>query len=108
MQIKNIPTGAGDTLNLQAVYTDGATRYNLQNLIPVGYSLFGGTGMGGAYQSVAFANAPDAVYTGTTAANGTSLENIRTWGFRGGYNHNWDPYWSSGLYGAYAKSGTAT
>jgi hypothetical protein len=113
LQIKNIPTGAGDTLNLQAVYTDGATRYNIQNLAPNAYSMFGSTGLGGAYQSVAFANAPDAVYTGTTAANGSSLENVRTWGFRGGYNHNWDPYWSSGLYGAYAQvkygnNGTAT
>ncbi|MBR1199337.1 porin [Bradyrhizobium sp. AUGA SZCCT0240] len=103
LQIKNIPTGAGDTLNLQAVYTDGATRYNIQNLAPASYSMFGSTGLAGAYQSVAFANAPDAVYTGTTAANGSSLENIRTWGFRGGFNHNWDPYWSSGLYGAYAQ-----
>ena len=66
MQIKNIPTGAGDTLNLQAVYTDGATRYNIQNLSPNAYSMFGGTGLAGAYQSVAFANAPDAVYAGTT------------------------------------------
>ena len=32
LQIKNIPTGAGDTLNIQAVYTDGATRYNFQSL----------------------------------------------------------------------------
>ena len=34
LQFKNIPTGAGDTINLQAVYTDGATRYNLQSLVP--------------------------------------------------------------------------
>ena len=33
--------------------------------------------------------------TGTTAANGTGLENVKTWGFRGGFNHNWDPYWST-------------
>jgi Porin subfamily len=25
-----------------------------------------------------------------------------TYGFRGGYNHNWDPYWSTGLFGAWA------
>ncbi|MBR1297373.1 porin [Bradyrhizobium sp. AUGA SZCCT0042] len=102
LQIKNIPTGVGDTLNVQAVYTDGATRYNIQNLAPNAFSMFGGTNVAGAYQSIAFANAPDAIYTGTSAANGTNLENVRTWGFRGGFNHNWDPYWSSGLYGAYA------
>ena len=65
LQFKNIPTGAGDVINLQAVYTDGATRYNLQSLAAVGYSMFGGTNLPGAYQSIGFANAPDAVYTGT-------------------------------------------
>ena len=102
LQIKNIPTGPGDVLNLQAVYTDGATRYNFQSLAAVNYSMFGGTNLAGAYQSIGFANAPDAVYTGTSGANGTGLENVRTWGFRGGYTHNWDPYWNTGIYGAYA------
>ena len=27
---------------------------------------------------------------------------IQTWGMRGGFTHNWDPYWNSGIYGAYA------
>jgi hypothetical protein len=102
LQIKNIPTGAGDTLNLQGVYTDGATRYNIQNLAPNAFSMFSGSGLAGAYQSVGFASAPDAIFTGTTAATGTGLENIKTWGFRGGFNHNWDPYWNTGIYGAYA------
>jgi hypothetical protein len=102
LQIKNIPTGAGDVLNMQAVYTDGATRYNLQSLAAVSYSMFGSASTPGAYQSIGFASAPDAVYTGTSAANGTGLENVTTWGFRGGYTHNWDPYWNTGIYGAYA------
>ena len=32
LSIKNIPTGAGDVINVQGVYTDGATRYNIQDL----------------------------------------------------------------------------
>ena len=76
LQIKNIPTGAGDVLNMQAVYTDGATRYNLQSLAAVSYSMFGSASTPGAYQSIGFASAPDAVYTGTSAANGTGLENV--------------------------------
>ena len=103
LQIKNIPTGAGDVINMQAVYTDGATRYNLQSLAAVSYSMFGSASTLGAYQSIGFASAPDAVYTGTSAANGTGLENVTTWGFRGGYTHNWDPYWNTGIYGAYAS-----
>ena len=55
-------------INMQAVYTDGATRYNFQSLAAVSYSMFGSTSLPGAYQSIGFASAPDAVYTGTSAA----------------------------------------
>jgi hypothetical protein len=98
LQFKNIPTGAGDTINLQAVYTDGATRYNLQSLAPQGFVMFGGTNLPGAYQSVGIAAAADGVF-----ATGTGIDKVTTWGMRGAFNHNWDPYWNSALYGAYAQ-----
>jgi hypothetical protein len=97
LSIKNIPTGAGDTINMTAVYTDGATRYNIQDLAANSYAMFGGTSAVGAYQSVGFAQANDTVF-----ANGTSQEKTQTWGFRGGYTHNWNPYWNSTVFGAYA------
>ena len=98
LQIKNIPTGAGDTINLQAVYTDGATRYNLSSLVPQNFAMFGGTNAPGAYQSVGIAAAADGVF-----AAGTGIDTVQTWGMRGAFNHNWDPYWNSALYGAYAQ-----
>ncbi|MCK1569021.1 porin [Bradyrhizobium sp. 173] len=98
LSIKNIPTGAGDTLNVQAVYTDGATRYNFQPTSSAGtWSAFGSTGLAGAYQSIGIASAPDTVFV-----TGGSQETIKTWGMRGGFTHNWDPYWNSSVYGAYA------
>jgi hypothetical protein len=98
LSIKNIPTGAGDTLNIQAVYTDGATRYNIQPTAPVApWSAFGGTGLAGAYQSIGIASAPDTVFV-----TGGQQETIKTWGMRGGYTHNWSPFWNSSIYGAYA------
>ena len=99
LSIKNIPTGAGDTINVQAVYTDGATRYNFQNLAGSSYSMFSGAQNAGSYQSVCFANAPDTVYI-----TGSSQETVKTWGFRGAYTHNWDPYWNTSIYGAYAQA----
>ncbi|HKU06549.1 MAG TPA: porin [Bradyrhizobium sp.] len=102
LSIKNIPTGAGDTINVQGVYTDGATRYNIQDLAPNAYSIYGGTSNPLNYGSIGFASAPDAVFTGTSAGNQSQLENIKTWGFRGAYTHNWDPYWNTAIYGAYA------
>jgi hypothetical protein len=106
LSIKNIPTGPGDTVNMNAVYTDGATRYNIQDLAANQYSMFGGTGAIGAYQSIGFAQAPDTVF-----ANGTSQNKVQTWGFRGGYTHNWNPNWNSTVFGAYAGvrfNGTAS
>jgi len=81
------------------VYTNGATRYNLQDLTQAGAAtMYSGTGLAGAYQSVGFGIAPDSVF-----ANGTQQQLIQTWGMRGAFNHNWNPYWSSSLYGAFAS-----
>ncbi|WP_407154541.1 porin [Bradyrhizobium sp. STM 3557] len=108
LSIKNIPTGPGDTFSIQGVYTNGASRYNAQSLAPIAFSMFGSSGL--AYQSVGFAGLSDAVYAGTSAATGTGLELTTTWGFRGAFTHNWNPYWNTAIYGAYAGvqySGTA-
>ncbi len=52
LSIKNIPTGAGDTINVQGVYTDGATRYNIQDLAGSAgaATVYGSTSLVGAYQ----------------------------------------------------------
>jgi hypothetical protein len=98
LSIKNIPTGPGDSINLQAVYTDGASRYNFQSLMPTNYAMYSGTGLAGAYQSIGIAGVADTVFV-----DGSDQETVKTWGFRGGYTHNWSPNWASGIYGAYAQ-----
>jgi len=101
LSIKNIPTGPGDVINLQGVYTDGATRYNFQSLFPQSFALYGSSNI--AYQSLGFAGLADATFSGTTAATGTGLETVKTWGFRGGFTHNWSPNWATSIYSAYAQ-----
>ena len=96
MSIKNIPTGAGDTVNLQAVYTDGASRYNFQSLVPTTFAMYGSSGVG--YQSLGIGGVADTVF-----GAGTSQSSVTTWGFRGAYTHNWNPYWNTAIYGAYAQ-----
>ncbi len=98
LSIKNIPTGPGDTLNIQGVYTDGASRYNFQSLAATSYAMYGGSGMANAYQSIGFAGVADAVF-----APGGGLSTVQTWGMRGAFTHNWDPHWNTALYGAYAQ-----
>lgn len=99
LSIKNIPTGPGDVINMQAVYTDAASRYNFQSLLGSNFSAYGGSGI--AYQSLALGSVADVTYSGVTAATGTALESVKTWGFRGGYTHNWNPNWASAIYGGY-------
>ncbi|MET4800414.1 porin [Bradyrhizobium sp. LB11.1] len=61
--------------------------------------MYSGTGLAGAYQSVGFASISDGVFGG--GAGG--IETTKTWGFRGGFTHNWNPNWVSAIYGGYAQ-----
>jgi hypothetical protein len=102
LSIKNIPTGAGDSINITGAYSNGASRYVFQSLVPVSYQMYGSTGNPLAYQSVGIGGVSDAVFAGTSAATGTGLELTTAYGIRGGYTHNWNPYWNSTLFGAWA------
>jgi hypothetical protein len=97
LSIKNIPTGPGDTINVQGVYTNGATRYNIQDLAGAAGSsqVFGGSTA--FYQSVGYGFAPDTVF-----ATGGAQQLVETYGFRGGFTHNWSPTWNTAIYGAWA------
>ena len=97
LSIKNIPTGPGDKINVEAVYTNGATRYNIQDLATAAgaATVYGHSSI--AYQSVGFGFAPDTVF-----GPGGSQQLVQTWGMRGAYTHNWNPVWDSSIYGAYA------
>ena len=97
LSIKNIPTGPGDTLNVQGVYTNGASRYNFQSLAPINYAMYGGSNLAGAFQSLGFAGVSDAVF-----ANGTQQQLTTTYGFRGAFTHNWNPFWNTAVYGSWS------
>ncbi|MET4278967.1 MULTISPECIES: porin [unclassified Bradyrhizobium] len=105
LSIKNIPTGPGDTVNLSGVYTNGASRYNFQQYMSTSFAMYGGTGAPGAYQSLGLAGASDSVFV-----TGSGQELTTTYGFQGGYTHNWNPNWNSSVYGglgAVRYNGTA-
>jgi Porin subfamily len=117
----------GDTKN---VISTSATSPNFLMFGGTGRggNLFLGQPNTGAYQSVGFGATTDAVYmprffstAGIGSAQGGlgnpgtnvngrllgingigdgSLHLTEAFGFRGAYNHNWDPYWSSSLFGS--------
>jgi hypothetical protein len=96
LNIKNIPTGPGDDIKIDASYAKGTTK----NVIATSgtspsFAMFGGSGFG--YQSVGFGATTDAVYV-----SGGDLVLTNAWGVRGAFNHNWNPYWSTSLFGSYS------
>ena len=59
------------------------------------------------YQSIGFGATTDGVWlpaggAGLFAGGDGSIHLTTACGFRGAYNHNWDPYWSSSLFGSYS------
>jgi len=101
LSVKNLPTGAGDSINITATYANGASAYvtgtgkGANALAIYGNSAF-------AYQSIGLAGVADGVFAGLNNIVGTSIEKTSSWGVRGAFNHNWNPYWSTSLFGAYA------
>ena len=99
LQIKNIPTGPGDDIKFDASWAKGDTKNVIStsaaspNFLMVG----GGTGQLGAGQSLAFGPTTDAVYN--PVGGDGQLHLTTAYGVRGAFNHNWDPYWSSSLFG---------
>jgi hypothetical protein len=100
LQIKNIPTGAGDDIKMDATWSLGASKYVIGTAAaaPSSFDIYSG-------QKFAMGVVTDSIYSGISAVNGnpqTNQQLTRGWGFRGAFNHNWDPYWSSSLFGGIA------
>lgn len=93
LSLKNLPTGAGDTINLSVGYADGASRNIIGGVSPDSFQIWGGGGT-----RVAYAYSSDGVF----GANG-SIQKTEAWGLRGAFNHNWDAHWSSSLFGSYTQ-----
>ena len=99
LQIKNIPTGAGDDFKIDATYAKGDTKQVISTSVASpSFAMFSGTGNPAAYQSIGFGQTADAVYV-----PGGDIKLVDAWGVRGAFNHNWDPYWSTSLWGSYAS-----
>jgi hypothetical protein len=64
------------------------------------FAMFGDSGF--AYQSVGFGATTDGVYLPGVGGTG-GIKLTTAWGLRGAFNHNWDPYWSTSLYGSYSS-----
>ena len=100
-EIKNLPTGTGDSLKGDITYANGAARYVFGGTSQVngsGFSIFNGNG-------AAFGNYMDAVFASPTAGNpgGTDLQLSTDFGARLFFEHYWNPAWRTSLWGSYAR-----
>jgi hypothetical protein len=110
LNIKNIPTGAGDDIKVDASFAKGDTK----NVIATSgaspsFAMFSGSNR--AYQSLGFGATTDAVYLPAIFGGTGDLKLTTAYGVRGAFNHNWDPYWSSSLFGSWSAvryNGSAT
>jgi hypothetical protein len=100
LEFKNLPTGVGDSLKIDATYAHGAARY-----------VFGGTfdavasGRVGSIDghNLAMGGAVDGVFASNIgAAGGTSIALSTSYGVRAFYEHYWTPQLRSSVWGGFA------
>ena len=102
-ELKNLPTGVGDSLKVEASYAKGAAKYvfgGTQDTSGGGRYAKVGTGAGTA-GSLAFGYALDGVYSGTNSANGSSIDLSSAWEVSAYYEHYWNPAWRTSVFGSY-------
>jgi hypothetical protein len=99
LQVKNLPTGAGDDIKIDASYAVGDTKNVIStSAASPSFAMFG-QGAAATFGSLAFGATTDAVYLPVAAGGTGDLKLTTSYGVRGAFNHNWDPYWSTSLFG---------
>jgi hypothetical protein len=103
LNIKNLPTGAGDDIKIDASYAKGDTK----NVIATAstspsFAMFSGTGRAGAYESIGFGATTDGMWLPAANGGDGAIHLTTAYGMRGAFNHNWDAHWSSSLFRSYS------
>jgi hypothetical protein len=105
LQIKNIPTGAGDDIKMDATWSKGDTKAVIAtSAASPSFAMVGGVpGQFGSNGSYGFGATSDGTYLPVAFGGDGQIHLTQAWGFRGAFNHNWDPYWSTSLWGSYSQ-----
>jgi hypothetical protein len=104
LQIKNIPTGPGDDIKFDASWSKGDTKnvVSTSDVSPNFLMLGGVPGQFGPSGTIGFGPTTDGVFLPTMFGGDGSIHLTTAYGLRGAFNHNWDPYWSTSLFGGAA------
>jgi hypothetical protein len=93
-ELKNLPTGSGDSLKVEAGYGKGAAKYVFGGTTDTSgagrYAKFDGNTLGFGYVL-------DGVF-----GNGTNIVQSSAWQVSAYYEHFWNPSWRTSLFGNYS------
>jgi hypothetical protein len=103
-EVKNLPTGAGDSFKMEATYARGAAKYVWGGTIDTaGGGRFARTSGPGFGSTMAFGYVLDGVYTGTAVpGTQTGIALSTAWDVSAFYEHYWTPQWRTSLFGNYS------
>lgn len=111
LELKNLPTGVGDSFKIEGTYAHGAAKYVFGGTIDTNGAgrfakLGSGTGTGG---SIGFGYILDGVYAGTSDVLGTNIHLSDAWDVSASFEHYWNPAWRTSVFGGYSaiKYGSA-
>ena len=94
-ELKNLPTGVGDSFKADFTYAKGAVRYALGGTHNIGNA---------SYLVGSSSELTSAFYSdGVVNAAGNSIDLSTSWAARAFYEHYWNPQWRTSLYGIYGR-----
>jgi hypothetical protein len=101
LQIKNIPTGPGDDIKFDASWAKGDTKNVIStSAASPSFLMMGGVpGQFGPNGTIGLGPTTDGVFLPVANGGDGSIHLTTAYGVRGAFNHNWDPYWSTSLWG---------
>jgi hypothetical protein len=101
LQIKNLPTGPGDDIKIDGTWAMGDTKNVIStSAASPNFAMVGGTmGQFGPNNTYGFGATTDGVWLPTASGGDGNIHLTQAVGVRGAFNHNWDPYWSTSVYG---------
>ena len=103
LQFKNLPTGTGDDIKIDASLAKGDTKNVISTAAASpNFAMFGGTSRAGAYQSVGFGATTDGVWLPILNGGTGDSKLTEAYGIRGAFTHNWNPFWVTSLFGSYS------
>jgi porin-like protein len=102
-ELKNLPTGAGDSFKAEASFGHGAAKYVWGGTIDTSGAGRFARASGPLGGTMAFGYVLDGVYSGLTAATGTPITLSNAWEVSAFFEHYWNPQWRTSVFGNYSS-----